>query len=361
MEDKKIRVAITHGDTNGVGYELIFKTFAEPEMLELCTPIIYGSPKVASYHRKALDIEATFSIINGAEEAQDGRVNLLTCFDDEVKIELGVPTPESGQAAIDALDRAMTDCRKGLFDVLVTAPITEKNITIGGTPFPGLGRYLDTCLGQGQKSQPLYITDQLRVAILADGIAMKDVPAKLTAEALSATITQLHRTLCRDLRIYNPRIAVLAFNADANGPEENDIIRPVVSRLAEQKVNIFGPYQADRFFGENQYDAFDAILAIYHDQGLLPLKTLTDEQPHIIMTGLPVVCTTIFGDPDFANAGKGKADENAFRRAVYSAIDIARNRVTYDEPFENPLPKLFHEKRDESEKVRFSIPKKKDA
>lgn len=360
MEDKRIRVAITHGDTNGVGYELIFKTFAEPEMLELCTPIIYGSPKIAAYHRKALDIEGNFSIINNAEDAQEGRVNLLTCFDNEVKVDLGVPTPESGKAAIDALDRALTDYRKGLFDILVTAPIFSQNITIEGTPFTGMRHYLDTCVGEGKKSLPIYNTDNLRIAILADDIAMKDVSGKLTAEALTDTITLLHRTLCRDLRIYNPRIAVLAFNADANGTEENDIIRPVVSKLAEQKVNIFGPYQADRFFGENEYEAFDAILAIYHDQGILPLKTLTDEQPQIIFAGLPIVCTTVYGDPDFANAGKDKADENAIRRAIYSGIDIARNRVIYDEPFENPLPKLFHEKRDESEKVRFSIPKKKE-
>lgn len=360
MEDKKIRVAITHGDTNGVGYELIYKTFAEPEMLELCTPIIYGSPKVAAYHRKALDMEANFSIINQADDAQDGRVNLLTCFEEEVKVELGQPTPEAGKAALDALDRVMTDYRQGLFDILVTAPANKETIQIEGTPFPGLGRYLETCVGEGSKALPLYITSDMRIAIFADGCAMKDIHGKLTPEALTATLKNLHHTLQRDFRIYNPRIAVLAFNAEANGTEETEVIKPTVAKLVEEKVNAFGPYRADRFFGEKQYEAFDAVLAIYHDQGILPQKTLTDELAHISYCALPIVCTTIAEGPDYANAGKGKADEGAFRRAIYCALDTYRNRISFDEPKANPLPKLFHEKRDESEKVRFNIPKKKE-
>ena len=147
MEDRKIRVAITHGDTNGVGYELIFKTFAEPEMLELCTPIIYGSPKVAAYHRKALDLQANFSIVNSAEEVRDGRINLLTAVEEEVKVELGMPTPESGDAALKALDKAMTDYREGLFDVLVTAPVNRDNMKVNGFPFSGHTRYIEASVG----------------------------------------------------------------------------------------------------------------------------------------------------------------------------------------------------------------------
>ena len=148
MEDRKIRVAITHGDTNGVGYELIFKTFAEPEMLELCTPIIYGSPKVAAYHRKALDLQANFSIVNSAEEVRDGRINLLTAVEEEVKVELGMPTPESGDAALKALDKAMTDYREGLFDVLVTAPVNRDNMKVNGFPFSGHTRYIEASAAQ---------------------------------------------------------------------------------------------------------------------------------------------------------------------------------------------------------------------
>lgn len=151
MEDRKIRVAITHGDTNGIGYELIFKTFAEPEMLELCTPIIYGSPKVAAYHRKALDMQANFSIINNAEDARDGRVNMLACFDDEVKVEMGMPTRESGLAALRALDRAMTDFRSGLFDVLVACPVNDATTSSDDYSYRNLKDYLETSVGEGSK------------------------------------------------------------------------------------------------------------------------------------------------------------------------------------------------------------------
>lgn len=152
MENRKIRVAITHGDTNGVGYELIFKTFAEPEMLELCTPIVYGSPKIAAYHRKALDIQANFTIINEAHEAHEGKLNLLPCFDDDVKVDLGTPTPESGMAALRALDRAMTDFRDGAFDVLVSCPLSTENIHDDKFPFLGLPNYIETCVGDGCKA-----------------------------------------------------------------------------------------------------------------------------------------------------------------------------------------------------------------
>ncbi len=360
MEERKIRVAITHGDTNGIGYELIFKTFAEPEMLELCTPIIYGSPKVAAYHRKALDIEANFSIINRAEDAQDGRVNLLTCFDDEVKVDFGQATPESGQAALQALDRAMTDYRQGLFDALVCLPVSNTNIQIEGAPFRGLASYLETCLGEGQKALPIYLTHDMRVAVAADGLSMKDVPQAINEANMEHVIRTLFEALRRDLRIYNPRIALLALNSNAEGNEEKNIMKPLVKKLNEQKVNVFGPYPADTFFGERQYGVFDLVLAIYHDQGIVPLKTLTYEQAHISYSGLPVVCTSINDTPQYDIAGSGKADESALRQAIYTAIDIVRNRQTYDEPLANPLPKLYHEKRDESEKVRFNIPKKKE-
>ena len=166
MENRKIRVAITHGDTNGVGYEVIFKTFAAPEMLELCTPIIYGSPKVAAYHRKMLNLEATFSIINKAEDARDDRVNLLTTFDEEVKVEIGTPSKEAGMAALKALERAMADYRKGLFDVLVTGPINKDNIQCDTFRFCGHTEYLEDRVGDGQKALMILMNDYLRVALV---------------------------------------------------------------------------------------------------------------------------------------------------------------------------------------------------
>ena len=175
MENRKNRVAITHGDTNGIGYELIFKTFAEPEILELCTPIIYGSPKIASYHRNALDMEANFTIISDASEAVDGRVNLLTCYDDDIKVELGTPTEESGYAAIKALDRAMTDFRDGAYDVLVNCPVNNSNINVEGYKFNGISKYVETCLGDGEKAMSVYLNDTMRMVIAAEGVSIKEI------------------------------------------------------------------------------------------------------------------------------------------------------------------------------------------
>ena len=360
MEDRKIRVAITHGDTNGIGYELIFKTFAEPEMLELCTPIIYGSPKIAAYHRKAMNIQANFSIINRAEDAQDGRVNLLTCFDDEVKVEIGTPTKESGEAALKALDRAMTDFRSQLYDVLVACPVDNTNMSADNYSYKNLKEYSETSIGDGAKGVKIMINETLRIALATDGLAIKDILANLTEERLVAKIKALHASMQRDFRISNPRIAVLALNPKADGTEENTIIIPAVKRSEEEGINAYGPYTADEFFGHSLYEAFDCVLAMYDDQANIPFTTLMQNDGICYIASLPLVCTAPALSPDFVNAGTGEYDESALRHAIFTAIDIVRNRDEHDLPLANPLEKLYHEKRDDSEKVRFSIPKKRE-
>lgn len=360
MEDRKIRVAITHGDTNGIGYELIFKTFAEPEMLELCTPIIYGSPKIAAYHRKAMNIQANFSIINRAEDAQDGRVNLLTCFDDDVKVEIGTPTKESGEAALKALDRAMTDFRSQLYDVLVACPVDNTNMSADNYSYKNLKEYSETSIGDGAKGIKIMINETLRIALATDGLAIKDIPANLTEERLVAKIKALHASMQRDFRISNPRIAVLALNPKADGTEENTIIIPAVKRSEEEGINAYGPYAADEFLGHSLYEAFDCVLAMYDDQANIPFTTLMQNDGICYIASLPLVCTAPALSPDFVNAGTGEYDESALRHAIFTAIDIVRNRDEHDSPLANPLQKLYHEKRDDSEKVRFSIPKKRE-
>ena len=228
-QEKLIRVAITHGDTNGIGYEVILKTLADPNILELFTPIIYGSPKVAAYYRKALDLPTNFSIINSAEEAKDGRVNMLTTFDDEVKVDIGHPTQEAGMAALKALDRAVEDYRKGLFDVLVTAPINKNTIQSDKFHFPGHTEYLEERLGDGKKSLMVLMNDTLRVALVTTHLPIKDVAKAITKEAIMEKATIFHQTLRRDLRISSPRIAVLSLNPHAGdggvlGMEEQEII-----------------------------------------------------------------------------------------------------------------------------------------
>ena len=361
-QEKKIRVAITQGDTNGIGYEVILKVFEAPEMLELCTPIIYGSPKIAAYHRKALNLETNFSIINSAEEARDGRVNLLNCFDEDVKVELGQPSTEAGQAAFMALDKAMTDYRAGLYDVLVTAPINKATIQSPGFHFPGHTEYIETSVGDGQKALMILMNDTLRVALVTTHLPVKDIAQAITKEAIVEKATIFHQALKRDFRISNPRIAVLSLNPHAGdngllGSEEKDTIIPAIEELAVKGIQAFGPYAADGFFGSGAYDHFDGVLAMYHDQGLAPFKTIALENGVNYTAGLPIVRTSPDHGTAYDIAGKGKADESSMRCAIYTAIDVFRNRINYDEPMKDPLPKLFHEKREDGDKARFARPK----
>ena len=359
-QERKVRVAITQGDTNGVGYEVILKVFEAPEMLELCTPIIYGSPKIAAYHKKALNVETNFTIINKAEEAHDGRLNLLNCFDNEVKVEFGQPSQEAGNAALKALDRAMTDYRSGLFDVLVTAPINKATIQSPGFKFPGHTEYIETSVGDGKKALMILMNDRLRVALVTTHLPIKDVAKAITKDAIIEKATIFHQSLKRDFRISSPRIAVLALNPHAGdngllGAEEKDVIAPAIETLATSGIQAFGPYPADGFFGSGNYYHFDGVLAMYHDQGLAPFKTIALDSGVNYTAGLPIVRTSPDHGTAYDIAGQGKADENSMRQAIYTAIDVWRNRQQYDEPLQNPLPKLFHEKREDGDKARFAV------
>ena len=360
-DNKKIRVAITHGDTNGIGYELIFKTFAEPEMLELCTPIIYGSPKVATYHRNALDMEANFTIIKDASEAQNGRLNLLPVFDDEIKVELGVPTEESGVAGLRAVDKALDDYCQGLFDVLVTAPIDNNE----HFHFSGQSRYIEDHLETEEQGLSILINDELRIALATRNLPLRQVAESITKASIIKNTTLLFKSLRRDFRITCPRIAVLGLNPKAGdngllGSEEQEIILPAIDELVDNDIQAFGPYPADTFFGCNYTEHFDGILAMYYEQGLAPFRSLSSCHGITYTAGLPLVRTSAEIPDSLALAGKGIIDELPFRHAIYLAIDIFRNRINYDAPMTNPLPKLYKERRDESDKVRFAIPRKRE-
>lgn len=353
MDEKKIRVAITHGDTNGIGYEQIFKTFASPEMLELCTPIIYGSPKIASYHRKALNIPGNFSIISSCNDIREGRVNMLTCFDEDVKVDFGTFNPDAQKAGVKALERALADFQNNGFDVLVTAPLNKKE-----SLFPGNAAFFQKKIGNSVQPLTILVGDGMRLALVTEDIAFKDIAEKISTESIVEKAVLLNKSLKRDFRIFSPRIAILALNPNGDGKEESEIISPAIAKLESEGIQAFGPFVANEFFGNNKQEAFDVVLAMYHDQGITPFKTLSANNSYVLTTGLPVVHTAPDCDPSYAIAGKNEADESKLRQAIYAAIDIFRNRINFDEPFANPLPKLYHEKRDESEKVRFSIPKK---
>ena len=354
MEGKRLRVAIAHGDTNGIGYETIFKTFAATEMLEMCTPVIYGSPKIAAYHRNALGIQANFSIISKVQDTLEGRLNLLTCFENDVKVDLGTPTKESEESGYKALVRAAADLQAGLIDAVVMAPLEPAADSLHEPQVAFFAKQLNN----SSSTLPILICERIRVATVTDRMPLADVAKNISKEVIVTKAKVLHNSLKRDFRISNPRIAVLALNPKGKGKEEEESIKPAVKELAEQSIQAFGPYAPEDFFGSGAYTEFDAVLAMYYDQGIIPFKTLTSDSNFIFVAGLPVVCCMPSTDPQYQHAGKGIADELPLRLSIYMAIDAFRNRKNYDEPLANPLPKLYKERRDESEKVRFSIPKK---
>lgn len=365
MEERKIRVAITQGDPNGIGYELIFKSFATQEMLELCTPVIYGSPKVATYHRKALGLQTQFSIVSHVQEVRDGRINIVTTSEEEVKIELGKTTQEGRFMAKAALDKALEDYERGGFDVLVMAPMQEEDLHTDGSN-KTLAQYIADKLGIN--TQPIYILHGEKINVAT--VTPKEMPLKTIAQNIhkDAIITKakgILMSLKRDLNYNNPRLAVLSLNSEeaqtiSEANEEHEIIVPAVKQLVAEGDNVFGPYTTESIFATDQYQTFDAILAMYYEQAVVPFQSLSNQAGAWIITGLPLVCTTAHIADQWELAGKGVIDEQPFRDAIYAAIDVCRNRHRYDVPYANPLKKIYHEKRDDSDKVRFATGKKNE-
>lgn len=360
MEERKIRVGITHGDINGVGYEVILKAFSDPTMLELCTPIIYGSPKVAAYHRKAMDIQTTFSIVNSRADIQDGRVNILNCTEDELKVELTKPTAEAGKAALSALEKALQDYREGVFDVLVTAPINKHTIQSDTFHFPGHTEYIEERVGKGEKALMILLKDDFRVALVTGHIPVSEISRTLTKELIMEKMAIFHRSLKQDFGIDSPRIAVLSLNPHAGdegliGTEEQTVIIPAMQEMMAKGVLCFGPYPADGFMGSGNYAYFDGILAMYHDQGLAPFKALAMDEGVNFTAGLPIVRTSPAHGTAYDIAGQGIASEDSFRQAIYVALDVFRNRQIEREINARPLRKQYYEKRDDSDKLKLDI------
>lgn len=358
MEGNKIRVGITQGDVNGVGYEVILKTFADPTMLELCTPIIYGSPKVAAYHRKSLDLNTNFSIVNSASEASYNKLSVVNCNEDEVKVEFSKPDPEAGKAAFQALEKAIADYKEGLIDVLVTAPINKHTIQSESFSFPGHTEYIEEKMDDGGKSLMILMKDDLRVALVTGHLPLKEVASHVTKEIIQEKITIFHKALKVDFDIDAPRIAVLSLNPHAGdegllGTEEQEIISPAIQEMSDKGMLCYGPYPADGFMGSGNYTRFDGILAMYHDQGLVPFKLLAMEDGVNYTAGLPVIRTSPAHGTAYDIAGKGEANEESFRQAVYAAIDIYRNRKADKQIYANPLRKQYYEKRDDSDKLKL--------
>ena len=358
MEERKIKVGITHGDINGIGYEVILKAFSDPVMLELCTPVIYGSPKVAAYHRKAMDLSTNFSIVVSAANAQDGKVNIVNCIEEELKVELTKPTVEGGKAALMALEKALAEYQEGLFDILVTAPINKQTIQSDSFHFPGHTEYIQERVGNGKEALMILLKGDFRVALVTGHIPVSEIASHITKELVQRKLQIFHRSLKQDFGIDNPRIAVFSLNPHAGdngllGSEEQDIIIPAMKEMIAQGIQCFGPYPADGFMGSGNYTHFDGILAMYHDQGLAPFKALAMDEGVNFTAGLPIVRTSPAHGTAYDIAGKGVASEDSFRQAVYVALDIFRNRCIEKEISARPLRKQYYEKRDDSDKLKL--------
>lgn len=356
--NRKIKVGITQGDINGIGYEVILKAFSDATMLELCTPIIYGSPKVATYHRKAMDIPTNFAIIASSEEALDDRVNILNCVDDELKVELSKPTREGGKAALDALEKALSDYREGMIDVLVTAPINKHTIQSENFHFPGHTEYIEKEVGDGKKALMILMRGDFRMALVTGHIPVRDIATTLTKELIMEKIAIFHHSLKQDFCIDSPRIAVLSLNPHAGdngviGTEESEIIIPAIREMVGKGMQCFGPYPADGFMGSGNYCHFDGVLAMYHDQGLAPFKALAMDEGVNYTAGLPIVRTSPAHGTAYDIAGQGIAEEASFRQAVYTAIDVYRNRLFDKEIHARPLRRQYYEKRDDSDILKL--------
>ncbi|WP_172918250.1 4-hydroxythreonine-4-phosphate dehydrogenase PdxA [Capnocytophaga canis] len=340
MKDELVRVGISIGDINGIGMEVILKTFEDPKILELCTPIIFGSNKTVSFQRKHFELNTNFQGIDKIEDAIVGKLNVLNCWKDSPSIAFGQVTEEAGKYAFLSLKRAVEALKKGDVDVLVTAPINKNNIQSEEFTFPGHTDYLAKELNG--KSLMFMVSEDLKVGLFTDHVPLKEVSSHITESLIFEKIKAMNESLRKDFRLHRPKIAVLGLNPHCGdngviGNEDDEVIRPALKKMFEQGILVFGPFSADSFFATQNYRNYDAVIAPYHDQGLIPFKTLSFGSGVNYTAGLSRVRTSPDHGTAYEIAGKGIADADSFRQAVFTAMDIFKNRIEYDELNHNPL------------------------
>ncbi|PCJ89878.1 MAG: 4-hydroxythreonine-4-phosphate dehydrogenase PdxA [Flavobacteriales bacterium] len=340
--DEKIRVGITCGDLNGIGIEIIIKTFLDNRMLDNCIPIVYGSAKTATYHRKSLNInDFSFNFIKNIEQANPKKANLLNLWDEEIKIDLGEPSEVLGKYAVKSLQLATEDLAANKIDVLVTAPVNKHTMQSEKYQFSGQTEYL---ANYANEENPLMIlvSENLRVGLATGHLPVKDVAENISTAKIIAKLRVFNKSLIQDFGIERPKLAVLALNPHAGdngliGNEEQDLIIPAIKKANEENILVFGPYAADGFFGSSNFAKFDGILAMYHDQGLTPFKALSFDCGVNFTAGLPIVRTAPDHGVAYDIAGKNIASENSFRQAIFLACDIYRKRKEYRQLTANQL------------------------
>lgn len=350
MANNKIKVGITHGDTNGIGYEVILKAMEDPRMTELCTPVIYGSAKAAAFYRKGMERQPlNMAQINNASQARENEVNIINVVGEDLQIEPGTASKEAGETAFKALERAVADLREGTIDVLVTAPINKDVIQSPTFSFPGHTEYLESSLGDGDKSLMMLCTESLRVALVTAHMPLSRVPESVTKEAILEKLSIFNESLKKDFCIEAPKIAVLSLNPHAGengllGKEEQETIIPAINEASENGIWAFGPYASDGFFGTEAYNKFDGVLAMYHDQGLAPFKTLAMSSGVNYTAGLKYIRTSPDHGTGFDIAGQDKASPESMLHAIYMAIDVFRNRKNHAIAHRNPLRRQYFDK-----------------
>jgi 4-hydroxythreonine-4-phosphate dehydrogenase len=342
MDEHKIRVGITQGDINGIGYEVIIKALMDPRILDVCTPVVYGSPKVLAYHRKALNIP-NFSLnsVATAREANPRRANLINCLDDNARVELGKASGYSGEAAFIALEMAVHDLMEHQIDLLVTAPINKYTIQSKDFSFTGHTEYLQEKLNS-ENVLMLMVSDYLRVGVATGHIPLSQVASEITTDLLLSKLRIMDQSLRRDFDIDTPRIAVLGLNPHSGdqgliGKEEDEILKPALEMARNENIMALGPYAADGYFGSGLYQKFDAVLAMYHDQGLAPFKALSFDSGVNFTAGLPYVRTSPAHGTAYEIAGLDKASADSMRQAIYMAVDIYKSRKANRELKKNAL------------------------
>lgn len=346
--DSKPIIGISTGDLNGIGYEIIIKSLSDNRLFELLTPVVYGLTKVASYHKKAINLsDFNFHITKRADNLNNKRANLINLHDNDIKIDLGQPTALSGEQALLSLEAATEDLKKGFIHALVTGPINKKTIQSSEFHFPGHTEYLADKFN-AKDFLMLMVCDNLRIGVVTGHIPVNEIAGALSIDLILHKIEILHKSLLIDFGIRAPRIAVLALNPHAGdegllGNEENTVIKPAIEKAKEKGLLAFGPYPADGFFGSSNYPKFDGILAMYHDQGMLPFKTLSFESGVNFTAGLPVIRTSPAHGTAYEIAGKDVASPDSFRAAMYLACDIWQHRKEYAEISANPLKAARHE------------------
>ena len=340
--EHKIRVGITIGDINGIGPEIILKACLDNRLSSICTPIVYGSSKVFGYYRKALNIEDfSFQILRNAAEANPKKANLVNCWEEEVKIDIGEANENGGKYAYKALECAVEDLKKGDIDVLVTAPINKQSMKLSGFTHPGHTEYLEKAF-EGSSVTMLMSSSNMNIAVLTGHVPVANIAKFITKENVLKKLKELQATFKQDFSKVRPRIAVLGLNPHAgdNGAigHEDEQISQAISEAKNNDIIAVGPFAADGFFGQHLYKQFDVVLAMYHDQGLIPFKSLSYGDGVNFTAGLPIIRTSPAHGTAMDIAGKNVADEQMLREAIYKAIDLHKTRTENAELSSNILP-----------------------